>query len=183
MWFFWTYTGKLAVREAGGARQLLAGGDLDVLVGDHVLHLHVLFHHGVLHQDAVADDGALLDLDAAEQHAVLHGALDGAAVSQQGVGHLAARHIAGGVVVADLGVDGAVLGEQGIQVLLVQQLHVLVEVALHVADVGDIAGVLNGVDVQDVDVVGQDIPLEVDQAASGGVLDQGRGGNRSAAAR
>ena len=85
MWFFWTYTGKLAVPDS-----FLPAVILTFLSVTTYSHLHVLFHHGVLHQDAVADDGALLDLDAAEQHAVLNGALDGAAVGQQGVGHLAA---------------------------------------------------------------------------------------------
>ena len=90
-------------REALGAGQLLAGGDLHVLISNNAVQLGIGFHNGVLHEHAVLDDGTLLDLDAAEQHAVLHRALDDAAVGQNGVGHLAARHIAGGVVVADLG--------------------------------------------------------------------------------
>ena len=99
-------------REALSAAQLLVCGDADILVRHDAVQLSARLHHGVLHQDAVLDDGTLLDLDAAEQHAVLHRALDDAAIGQNGVGHLAARHIAGGVVVADLGVDRALLGEQ-----------------------------------------------------------------------
>ena len=37
---------------------------------------------------------------------------------------------------------------------------------------GHIAGVLHTVDVQDIDVVGQDIPLKVDQTAGRSILDQ-----------
>ena len=37
---------------------------------------------------------------------------------------------------------------------------------------GHIAGVLQSTDVQDVDVVGQDVTLKVDQAAGGRILDQ-----------
>ena len=39
--------------------------------------------HGILHQDRVAHDRALADLDAAEQNAVLDGALDDAAIGDQ----------------------------------------------------------------------------------------------------
>ena len=53
-------------REALGAGQLFAGGDLHVLVGDNAVQLHVGLDHGILHQDAVADHCALLDLDAAD---------------------------------------------------------------------------------------------------------------------
>ena len=96
--------------EALGAAQLLVGGDADVLVRHDAVKLDASLHHGVLHQDAVLDDGTLLDLDTAEQHTVLDGALDDAAVGQQGVADVGAGDIAGGVVVADLGVDGALLG-------------------------------------------------------------------------
>ena len=51
------------------------------------------------------------------------------------------------------GVDRALLGEQSVQVLLIDELEVLIKVALHVADMGHIAGVLQSTDVQDVDVV------------------------------
>ena len=69
--------------------------DLYVLVGDHAIQLHVGLHHGVLHQDTVADHCALLDLDAAKEHTVLHGALNEAAVGQDGVFHLGAGDITG----------------------------------------------------------------------------------------
>ena len=62
-------------REALGAGQLFAGGDLHVLIGDNAIQLHVGLDHGILHQDTVLDHSTLLDLDAAEQHAVLHGAV------------------------------------------------------------------------------------------------------------
>ncbi len=103
--------------EALGAGQLLACGDLDVLISHNAIQLGIRFHHRILHQDAVLDDGTLLDLDTAEQHTVLDGALDDAAVGQQGVADVGAGDIAGGVVVADLGVDGALLGEELFQVL------------------------------------------------------------------
>ena len=159
-------------REALGAGQLLASGHADILVGDDALQLRIGFHDGVLHQDAVLDDRTLLDLDAAEEHTVLDRALDDAAVGQQRVLHAGTVDVADGVVVADLGVDGAPLGEQSVQVLLVDELQVFVEVALHIADVGHITGVLHSADVQDVDVVCQDVALKVDQTAGGGVLDQ-----------
>ena len=96
-------------REALGAGQLLAGRDFHVLVGDHTIQLHVGLHHGVLHEHAVLDHSTLLDLDAAEQHTVLYGALNEAAVGQDGVFHLGAGDITGGVVVTDLRVDRAAL--------------------------------------------------------------------------
>ena len=58
-------------REGIGAGQLLVLGDVDVLVGDDVLHIAVWLNNGILHQDAVLDNSALLDLAAAEQHTVL----------------------------------------------------------------------------------------------------------------
>ena len=63
-------------REALGAGQLLAGSDLHVLIGNNAVQLGIGFHNGVLHEHAVLDDGTLLDLDTAEQHTVLHRALD-----------------------------------------------------------------------------------------------------------
>ena len=85
-------------REGIGAGQLLACGDVDVLVRDHILYTAIGLHNGILHQDTVFDDSTLLDLAAAEQHAVLDGALDDAAISQQAVLDGAACHIAGGVI-------------------------------------------------------------------------------------
>ena len=128
--------------------------------------------HGILHQDTVLDHSTLLDLDAAEEHAVLHGAFDDAAVGQNGIHDLGTGDVTGGVIVADLGVDGAALGEQRFQIAVIDQLQVLVKVTLHVADMSHIAGVLQRMDVQDVDVVCQNVALEVDQAAGGSVLDQ-----------
>ena len=49
-------------REALGAGQLLAGGDLHVLIGNNAVQLGIGFHNGVLHEHAVLDDGTLLDL-------------------------------------------------------------------------------------------------------------------------
>ena len=99
-------------REALGAGQLFAGGDLHVLIGNDAVQLHVGLDHGILHQDTVLDHSTLLDLDAAEEHAVLHGAFDDAAVGQNGIHDLGTGDVTGGVIVADLGVDGAALGEQ-----------------------------------------------------------------------
>ena len=159
-------------REALGTGELLVGGHTHVLIGDNAVQLSAWLHNGILHQDTVSDHSTLLDANAAEQHAVLHGALDDTAIGQQGIADGRAVDVAHGVVITDLGVDRALLGEQSVQVLLIDELEVLIKVALHVADMGHIAGVLQSTDVQDVDVVGQDVTLKVDQTAGGRILDQ-----------
>ena len=70
--------------EALGTGQLLACGDLDILVGHNAIQLGIHLHNGILHQDTVLDNSAFLDPDAAEQHAVLHSTLDDTAVGQDG---------------------------------------------------------------------------------------------------
>ena len=49
-------------REALGAGQLLAGGDLHVLISNNAVQLGIGFHNGVLHEHAVLDDGTFLTL-------------------------------------------------------------------------------------------------------------------------
>ena len=48
----------------------------DVYKRQNILDVAVRLNHSVLHQDAVLNDSALLDLAATEQHAVLDRALD-----------------------------------------------------------------------------------------------------------
>lgn len=127
-------------RESTRTLNLFAGSNLNILICDQVLYACAFFHNRILHQDAVLNLSALGDLHAAEENAVLNLAFNHTAVSRHNILNLSALDIAGRVVVADLGVDGAWV-EERIQVFIVQKLHVLVKVTLHVADAGHVARV------------------------------------------
>ena len=56
-----------------------------IFVCDHAVYLSVVADHRVLHQDGVLDHGALADLDALKDNAVLYRAVNDAAVGHQRV--------------------------------------------------------------------------------------------------
>ena len=49
-----------------GAADGLAGGNGDILIGDHAIQTGIGLHNGILHQDGIADDSALADYMATE---------------------------------------------------------------------------------------------------------------------
>ena len=92
--------------------------------------------------------------------------------SQQAVLDLAAFQVTGGVVVTNLGVDGVAFVKELIDIASLQQAHVLVKVALHIADAGQIAVKLISLNIQQAQVAGQDIALKIDQTAHRCIADK-----------
>ena len=139
-----------------------------------MVDLRALLNLGVLHDDGVLDDGALGDLHAAEEDRVDDRALDDAAVGHQGVGALALAQVAGGQVVAHLGVDRALRREELAANLGIQQGHVEVEVGLDGIDLAGQPLVLIAHDPQAavVDVALEQVAAEVVHAVGGALLDQ-----------
>ena len=139
-----------------------------------MVDLRALLNLRVLHDDGVLHHSALGDLDAAEEDGVDDGALDDAAVGHQGVGALALVVVAGGHVVADLGVDRALRREQLAAHLVVLQRHVEVEVGLDGVDLRGQVGVLIAADLERAVVDGalHDVAVEVVQAVGGRLLHQ-----------
>ena len=121
-------------REGIAAAQLFACRDQHILIGYQILHIGVHFHHGILHQHAVAHHSALFHVYAAEQNAVFHRALNNAAIGDHRIAHLGPLHIAGGVVIAGFGVDGAIFIEQLVNVIVLQKAHIFIKEALEVCN-------------------------------------------------
>ena len=105
--------------------------DDGLLVENAVFQLHAFLNVAVLHDDAVFHMRPLVDLDSAEQHAVLHHAVDDAAVRHHGIEHPRIVHVPGGQLVAHLGVYRLILREQTVAHIGVQRGQVELEVALH----------------------------------------------------
>ena len=77
--------------------------DNNVLVGDNAVEGDVLARVGVLHEDGVADDRPLANLDAAEDDGVLHRSLNDTAVCNKGVFNDRTGLVASGCGVAVFG--------------------------------------------------------------------------------
>ena len=77
---------------------------------------------------------ALLDLnlDAAEKNTILYLAVDRATIGKQAVADLASLAVIGGNLVANLGVNGAVLKEQALANPALKESHIVFVVALDV---------------------------------------------------
>ena len=134
-------------RQAG---QLAVIPDGNILVGDDVVQGDVLADDAALHHDAVAHNRSPADLDPAEDHAVLHLALDDAAIGHQGVGHLGRQTVLGGDLVPDLGVDGPFPGIELLPHRSVQQVHIGLHIAAQVLDPGGVLLLVVAVDPQAV---------------------------------
>ena len=144
--------------------QLGAGGDLDVLIQDAVFELGADADLGVGHDDAVPDDRAGGDADAAEEDGVERLAEQHAAVGHDAVVDLAALAVVGRDLVADLGVDGQIVAEEAVADVAVDDGQVVAEVFLGgLVEQGDVVE-LKGVDAElAVGPVLQDkVPLEAD---------------------
>ena len=101
-----------------------------IFVCDHAVYLSVVADHRVLHQDGVLDHGALADLDALKDNAVLYRAVNDTAVGHQRVLGGGIRAVQGGHIVPLLGRNGLVRIEQTAAALLLQHSHGDVVIAL-----------------------------------------------------
>ena len=144
----------------------------DVLVGDRIAKFGILHDPTVLHDDGIADVCPLLDDDAAEEDAVLHPAVDLAAVGDQRIANAGARAVLGRDGVFDLCEDLAAAIEQVVADVGVEDAHALGVVRLDVVDDRRISVDVIGVDAQLCDVLLNDVLFEVGIAALIAVRDQ-----------
>ena len=82
------------------------GQDLHIFVGDDVAERHAVAHARALEENGIAQLRALFHRHAGEEDAVLHAALDGAAVGDERIFHAAARREIARRLVVLLGEDG-----------------------------------------------------------------------------
>ena len=159
-------------REAVVARQAAAAVDGTALIQDHMVQLAAIVDVAALKHQAIGQLGALAHLDAPEQHAAFHLALDHAAVRHQAVGHLCVGQVPGGHLVLDLGVDGVLRIEQVVAHLPLEAVHVVGEIGGDGAQTAHIAVVAPAENLEGIHLAQQHVPDEIRIPVAHALLDE-----------
>lgn len=96
----------------GGRNQAAVAANHTLLIQNAVVNLRAFLNMGILHDDGVFDDRTLGHFDTAEEHRIDHRAFNDTPIGHKRIGALAFLDIARGQIVAHLGINRALGGEE-----------------------------------------------------------------------